>query len=340
MNKNKLAIGFITFGKSTAKYLPYFLSSLEAQTFKDFCVLVFDNTEEAENENTLHIRNNCPEMAIMRTGANIGFARAYNAMIRKAKDLDAEYFLALNPDMILEPDAVEKMVKALKRDSDLGSICPKILKWNFENNKKTSIIDSCGIILKSGLRFFDLGQGKIDNGQYNNVEILGPSGAAAMYRMSALEKVKTSPQLLSSQGEGVKGEYFDELMFMYKEDCDLAYRLFLAGYKSKCAADAIVYHDRTAYGKGEDDLHIAFNRRNKSRRVKQWAFLHQQIIFIKYWKLQNLRNKIAIIWYEIKMISFALLFEQYLLKELIHILKIKNKISYKSYESPQKISRD
>lgn len=324
VSRFKTTIGFITYGKSTAKYLPYFLSSLKGQTFKDFKIIAFDNTEEAENENTRHIRNNYPEIAIMRTGANIGFARAYNAMIGKAKDLDAEYFLALNPDMILEPDAVEKMVKALEGDSDLGSVCPKILKWSFENNKKTSIIDSCGIVLKSGLRFFDLGQGEIDSKQYDNAEILGPSGAAAMYRMSALEKARYNPPHppLAKGGD----QYFDELMFMYKEDCDLAYRLHLAGYKSKLVADAVIYHDRTAYGKGEGDLRVALNRKNKSRQVKKWAFLHQQIIFIKYWKLQSFWNKLAIVWHEIKMIVFILLFEQYLLKELLKLVKLKNEI--------------
>ncbi|MBU4257380.1 glycosyltransferase family 2 protein [Patescibacteria group bacterium] len=309
-----LTIGFITYGKSTAKYLPYFLSSLKGQTFKDFNILVFDNTEEAENENALYIRNNYPEIEIARGNGNLGFAAAFNRLINKAKGGGAEYFLALNPDMVLEPDAVEKMVKVLEGDSGLGSVCPKILKWNFENNKKTSIIDSCGIKVKSGLRFFDLGQNKFDKGQFNNAEILGPSGAAAMYRISALENIKENSQ------------YFDELMFMYKEDCDLAYRLFLAGYRSKCVADAVIYHDRTTYGKGEGDLQVAFNRKGKSRQVKKWAFLHQQIIFIKYWKLQSFWNKLAIIWYEIKMIIFILLFEQYLLGELLNLWKIKKEI--------------
>jgi GT2 family glycosyltransferase len=313
-----LTIGFITYGKSTAKYLPYFLSGLKEQTFKDFNILVFDNTEEAENENALYIRNNYPEIEIARGNGNLGFAAAFNRLINKAKGGGAEYFLALNPDMVLEPDAVEKMVKVLEGDSGLGSVCPKILKWDFENNKKTSIIDSCGIKVKSGLRFFDLGQDKFDKGQFNNTEILGPSGAAAMYRISALENIKENNQ------------YFDELMFMYKEDCDLAYRLFLAGYRSKLAAGAVIYHDRTAYGKGEDNLQIAFNRKNKSRQVKKWAFLHQQIIFIKYWHLQSFRNKIAIIWYEIKMIVFILLFEQYLFKQLFIAFQIRNKINQKS----------
>jgi GT2 family glycosyltransferase len=145
-------------------------------------------------------------------------------------------------------------------------------------------------------------------------EIIGPSGACAIYRLSALEKIMQN------------GQYFDELMFMYKEDCDLAYRLILVGFKSKCVCEATAFHDRTIGGSGQSNLAAALNRKNKSRQAKKWAFLNQQIIFIKYWRLQSLRNKIAIIWFEIKMLIFALFFETYLLKEYFNLFRIKNKI--------------
>ena len=150
--------------------------------------------------------------------------------------------------------------------------------------------------------------------KFNNISILGPSGAAAMYRLSALEKVKFN------------GQYFDEMMFMYKEDCDLAYRLFLAGFKSKCVSDAIIYHDRTVAGKGDGNLQVAINRKYKSQQVKKWSFVNQQIIFLKYWHLQNFYGKLTIIWNEFKMIVFIILFEQYLLRQYWGLWKMKDKI--------------
>jgi GT2 family glycosyltransferase len=313
-HKVKLVVGFITYGKSTTKYLPYFLPSLKEQSFKDFTILCFDNSEEENNKNLRYIKKNYPEIEIMRTGENLGFGRAYNKMIKRAAEMGAEYFLALNPDMILEPNAVERMVKAMDKDSSLAAVSPKILRWDFTKNRKTNIVDTCGIKLLPGLRFVDAEQGAKDAGILAGAGILGPSGAAGLYRLSALEKAKEDNQ------------YFDELMFMYKEDCDLAYRLFLAGFKSKCVKEAIVYHDRSVSGQGRGNLEIALNRRNKDKQVKKWSFLGQQIIFVKYWKLQNWKNKLAIIWYEFKMLVFILLFEQYLLIELINLIKIKNKI--------------
>jgi len=314
LNQFKLIIGFITYGKSTAKYLPYFLSSLEKQTRQDFKILAIDNSEERGNENIEYIKKNYPAVDIEWAGENIGFAKAYNKMIKKAAGQGAQYFFVINPDIILEPNAIDSLIKTMDSDGKLGSVCPKIWQWDFTRNKKTNIIDSCGIVLKPGLRFIDIGQGRIDKGQFDEVEIMGPTGAAAMYRLSAIEKVRQNSQ------------YFDELMFMYKEDCDLTYRLFLANFKSKCVPEAVVYHDRTIEAKGESNWQVALNRRKKSKQVKKWSFLNQQIIFIKYWHLQNWLNKLAIIWYQLKMIIFILLFEQYLLLQTKDLFTLKKKI--------------
>ena len=311
----KIYIGFITYGNLTAKYLPYFLPSLKAQTYKDFKILAVDNSEVADNDNVKYIKNNFPEIDLKWPGDNLGFAKAFNLMITEAARAGAEYFLAINPDTALEYDALVKLVDAMDCNSELGSATAKVLKWNFASQEKTNIIDSCGLKLLPGLRFVDYMEGWSASADCEH-EIIGVSGAAAIYRLSALEKVK----------QGV--EYFDELMFMYKEDCDLAYRLFLAGFKSKCVSQAVIYHDRSGAGAGAGagDLATALNRKNKSRLIKQWSFLNQQIIFIKYWRLQSPMNKIAIIWLELKMLIFALFFEPYLLKEYFNIFKIKNKI--------------
>ncbi len=319
----KLVVGFITYGESTAKYLPYFLPSLKTalKRFDRFtsgrtacAVLCFDNSEDGEKENMEYIKKNYPEIKIIREGHNLGFAKAYNKMIKRAGELGAEYFLAINPDTVLAPDAVEKMVKAMDNDKSFGSASPKVFKWDFAKNEKTDIIDTLGVKLSPGLRFVDAERGKTDKEARRNEKIIGPSGAAGLYRLSALEKIKQD------------GQYFDELMFMYKEDCDLAYRLFLAGFKSMRVDEAVIYHDRSVGAKGEGDLSIAFNRKNKSRQAKKWSFLGQQIIFVKYWSLQSFKDKLAIVWRQMKILVFILFFEPYLLRELVNFAKIQNKI--------------
>lgn len=311
----KLAVGIILYNENTAKYLSYFLESLWNQDFQDLKLIIADNSEEQNNDNKKYLESlDNKNFEYKWSGGNIGFARAYNIIIRKAREIDAKYFLAINPDMILEKDCLKNIVMAMDSDSKLGSLSPKVYQWDFKNNKKTDIIDTCGIKEIGALRFNDVGQGEKDNGQFDDIKIIGPSGAAALYRMDALEKIKFNNQ------------YFDELMFMYEEDCDLAYRLQLAGFKSKCVKEAIVYHDRTASAKGISNLAVAFNRKNKAGKIKQWGFLHKHIIFVKYWRILKTKQKTEVIWFAFRMFIFALLFEQYLLKQYIKLFKIRNKI--------------
>ncbi|MFA4941266.1 MAG: glycosyltransferase family 2 protein [Patescibacteria group bacterium] len=318
----KLAIGFITYGELTAKYLPYFLDSLKKQNFSDYKIFAIDDSEQEENNNKKFIKNNYPEIDFSWAGENLGFGRAFNVLIKKASEIGAEYFLVLNPDIIMEPGAIEKLVEAMDGDRTLGSASPKILKWNFLENKKTNIIDTCGIGLKTGLRFFDFGQGEIDKGQYNKVDILGPSGAAGIYRISALEK-------LNPLGKGGKGDslYFDESMFMYKEDCDLAFRLKLANFKARLVPEAIFYHDRTVASAGKGFMAFFRGRKAKNRQAKKWSFLNQHIIFLKYWRFQGVFSKITIILRILAMFIFALLFEQYLLGEYGKLKVIRKKLT-------------
>ncbi len=294
----KLIVAFVTYNDLTAKYLPYFLLSLKKQSFQDFNILVADNSELEENENKNYIKSNYPDIDFQWMGENIGFARAYNKLIEKARQNDAEYFTVINPDIILEKDAILNLIKVIKNDKKLGSVCPKILSWDFENKKKTNIIDTCGIIMPKSLRFVDLGQGENDRDVINSKKLIGPSGACGLFRITALEAVKE------------KYGYFDSRMFMYKEDCDLAYRLFIKNFKSKFVTESIVYHDRTV-SKQQNFLQ---NRKLKSKKIKEWSFINQQLIFKKYWYKQNLFAKMSIVWYQVRVFIYIIIFERYLLK--------------------------
>jgi GT2 family glycosyltransferase len=228
-------------------------------------------------------------------------------MISLAKASGADYFLAVNPDMLLEKDSIGCLMAALNADGSLGSVSPKILKWLFgradgPDGGRTQIIDSLGIALISGLRFVDIGQGVMEWEADKHVQLLGPSGAAGLYRMSALESSRLG------------NDYFDSGMFMYKEDCDLAYRLFLSGWKSEMVPEAIVYHDRSAAVAGKGWQTFMANRRAKGRLVNAWSLENQLVIYRRYWRLQSIGAKIKIIIDVTKAFVFASLREPYLLK--------------------------
>ncbi|MFA6194453.1 MAG: glycosyltransferase family 2 protein [Patescibacteria group bacterium] len=314
----KLAVGFLTYNEATAKYLGDFLPSLErALDFlspDDYRVYAFDNSDKGNLANIRRLKQS-ENIVYFCHGYNLGFSRAYNYLVREAIKNKAEYFLVINPDTLIEPEAIKKLVAALDSDGSLGSAAPKLLRWDFSNQIKTSLVDSLGLVLKSGLRFSDLKQGIKDDGKNISYPILGPSGAAGLFRLSAMEKIAESRREGGSQ-------YYDERFFMYKEDCDLAYRLFLAGYSSKLIPEAIIYHDRTATVSGQGMKGFWRDRQSKSRKIRAWSFRNQHLIFLKHWKKQNFVNKIIICLEISTLLIFSLILEQFLLKEYFCALKL------------------
>lgn len=311
----KLVIGFLLYNESSAKYLAEFLPSLkQALAFlnpADFKIFAFDNSDPENSENRLAVAafNSAFGNPIdyLTQDNNLGFGRAYNILINRARALNAEYFLVLNPDMLLEPDAIKYLVAKLDKERDISAVSPKIYCLDFLNNKKTKKIDSLGLIVKPGLRFYDLGQGEDDKNQFADFKIIGPSGAAGLFRLSDLDKVA----LIDEQGEK---QYFDERFFMYKEDCDLAYRLYLAGLKSAIAPEAIFYHDRSSGSNRQGFFKKILNRSKKSRQIRAWSLRNQNILYSKYWKNQSFVNKFLIVFWFISSLFFSLILEQFNLK--------------------------
>ncbi|MFP4514486.1 MAG: glycosyltransferase [Parcubacteria group bacterium] len=306
----KIAAGFISYEKDTYKYLDIFLPSLikaldKVGDYKLFCV---DNSVN-DLSNLNYIQEKYPQIEILSSGKNLGFSKAYNIILEKTNNLKADYFLIINPDTYLEEDSISQLLSAIKKRGSLGAVSPIILKWNFPYLNRSKLVDSLGIVLKPGLRFIDKGQGvNLDEAlKDNNNHIIGTSGAAGIYRMSALNKVKKD------------NKYFDENMFMYKEDADLAYRLFLRGYSAETVNNAYIYHDRTT--KKEK------SRAKKSKFARKMSFLNQHIIYIKYFKLQSFYNKTLISFKVILMFFYVLFKERFQLNNYFKLIKNYRKIA-------------
>jgi GT2 family glycosyltransferase len=316
----KLAVAFLCYKNSSVPYLADFLASLEIalkQLDEEVLILAGDNSglDDRRNEDYIKIYNNTHQSNISYFDfkKNLGFAAAYNFLINTALKNKAKYFLMLNPDIILDVEAIKEMLLTLESDANLTSVCPKIYRWDFKNKKLTHIIDSCGLQLKPGLRFYDVGQGDLDRGQYDRVEIIGPSGAVAMFRLSDLAKIS------------VNGKFYDERFFMYKEDCDLAYRLRLNNFSTKLLAPAICYHDRSAAKQG-DLWKTWLDWRKRDKRVRSWSFVGQHLLFFKYIPFESYYSRFLIVLKLSFYVFFSLFLAQFLLKDYFHLRRIINNI--------------
>jgi GT2 family glycosyltransferase len=188
-------------------------------------ILVVDN---GSRDHTLaRVMMAAPEAHVIALDTNRGFTGGCNMGVAHTS---SPYILFLNDDARLAPGYLDVLVRCLEADPQAASATGKLLLQ--QGGGGCCRIDSAGIAMQFyALRPVDRGHGEIDRGQYDAPsECFGPSGAAALYRREALQSVGP--------------EVFDEALFAYFEDVDLAWRLRRRGWRHLYEPRAMAYHTR------------------------------------------------------------------------------------------------
>lgn len=183
-----------------------------------FKVFVVDNA--SRDGSCKMVKEEFPQIRLIENPENVGFARASNQAIEQAK---GKYILLLNPDTIVLENALEKMVRFMKRYPKIGAIGCKILDQN------KNIEFSCRSFPTLSTIFFQstllsrilprnkiIGKYLLSYWGHNDIrDVDWVTGACLMFRKEVIKKVGL----------------FDENMFMYGEDVDWCYRIKKAGYR-------------------------------------------------------------------------------------------------------------
>ena len=229
---HRVLISLVTY--NSALQLKECLESLTAQTFRDYMLCIWDNAS-SDNSVALAEKHASHPVSINRSEWNVGFCAAHNRMIASHPD---EYVLVLNPDVVLEPSFLAVLVRAMDGNPAAGSATGKLWRWG-RNTQPSSVGDAARVLDTTGMYFtpnqrhLDRGSGELDKGQYDAPQyVFGASGAAAFYRRSMLEEVKTG------------AEYFDEMFFAYREDADLSWRAQWLGWPCLYVPEARGFHVR------------------------------------------------------------------------------------------------
>ena len=216
--KNNPLVSVIILNWNGKEYLEDCLCSLKAQSFKEFEIVLVDN---GSTDDSVHYVNEHfgGMVRLLELRENKGFAGGNNEGIGLAR---GKHIALLNNDTEVDIHWLKNLVECIEGDEHVGMVGSKIL--NFYRRDE---IDNTGhLIYPDGL---NRGRGRLeeDQGQYDNkVEILFPSGCAALYRKSMLEEI---------QG-------FDDTFFAYGDDADIGLHGRLLGYRAAYCPAAVVYH--------------------------------------------------------------------------------------------------
>jgi len=318
------------------KYIVPCIQSLLAQTHENCKVVVFDN--DSSDDTVSILTDKFPDVEIIESNKNIGFARGHNEILRKT---ESEFYACANVDMLFEPSFLSELISAIQEKPIYGSAGGKLKFWDFDtfqagssSEGKTNFIDTVGIRILRSHRFEDIGQGEIDCGQFDSEQkVFGISGAAALYRREALRDV-------AFENDNGEQEYFDESMFMYKEDVDLSYRLQWAGWKAALAPLAIAYHDRTVSIRGTSAMALIKNRLKKSSTVNRQSFLNHRILLSKNFSPGfSVGTQSATRWYNFKIFLYILIFETELLGAWWKVFRLRKRIKAWRAAMPRRVSQ-
>ena len=245
------------------------------QKLEDYEIIVVDSGSSDNNLSIIsNLQKKSKKIKLIAEKDNIGLSKAYNLGISQAV---GEYLFVMNHDFLVEDNSIQLLYEFIESNQSVGAVMGKIKRYDFETNKKTNLIDSCGIEFYRNRRFKDIGEGQIDGIGFTGIsEIFGVSGAGALYRKEALESIK------------FEDEYFDEDFFMYKDDIDLSWRLRWKGWKLFSLRDVIFWHGRTSGGVNEKvkgifhrTKEVIKNEKKKPLYIKKLSYRNQILLFLK-----------------------------------------------------------
>jgi GT2 family glycosyltransferase len=184
-------------------------------------IFITDNQSTAKS--FAFLKEAAPEAEIIRNGDNDGFAKGSNDAMRLALQAGYDYLVLFNIDTIVKADCISRLVKTAESTAAIGAVQARIMLWPDKHK-----VNSLG----NRIHFLGFGYCEGYGEEFSSVhfqsvrDICCPSGAAVLYKKEVLETTGL----------------FDEGFWMYNEDHDLGWRIWLAGWRCVSDPQAVVYH--------------------------------------------------------------------------------------------------
>jgi GT2 family glycosyltransferase len=244
----ELSVIIVSF--NVCHYLRQALHSVEeAASAIDYELVVVDNA--SADDSALMVREEFKNVILIVSDSNEGFSSACNKGIIASS---GEFILILNPDTVIDREAITVALTFMKSHPEAGAAGAKMVDGNgkFLPESKRGFPSP----LTSLFRFTGMGRifphsslfnayylGHLPDNETCRADIL--TGAFMFIRREALNKTGL----------------FDTSFFMYGEDIDLSWRLIRAGYTNYYLPAAIITHfkGRSAVTEEKSSLNHFYN---------------------------------------------------------------------------------
>lgn len=236
------------------------IDSLRRHVTTPMEIIVVDNGSERDEAAIL--RERYPDITVLRSAENLGFAGGNNLGIRAAA---GDCLLLLNNDTEVADDTLHHLCDTLDADPAIGAVCPKI---RFQEPPQAIQFAGYTPLTRITLRNALIGFGEPDSGRFDTPhDTPYAHGAAMMVRREAIERAGMMPE-----------EYF-----LYYEELDWSVRIREAGYRIAYDPRATVFHKESATTGRQSPLRsyyltrnrLLFARRNRRGTARRLSVAYQ-----------------------------------------------------------------
>ena len=178
------------------------------------------------------LREKFPEIKVVASPHNLGFARANNMAIRQT---ESEFVLLLNPDTFVGEQTIRQSLDFMDEHAEAGGLGVRMLKIDGSDALESrrglptpmvafyKMVGLCARYPKHR-RFGQYYMGYLSWDEAARIDVI--SGAYCLLRRKALDEIGL----------------LDEDFFMYGEDIDLSYRLLKSGYENWYLPSKILHY--------------------------------------------------------------------------------------------------
>jgi len=197
------------------------IASCQKLVYDNAHMIVIDNGSSDDSEKIL--RSRLPDIEVIQSGSNLGFAGGNNIGIRLALKRGAQYIWLLNNDTVVDSSALGALVEPAEQDSDVGIVGSKIFYFSTPRR-----LWFAGGFWKFGrVQIMIRGEGEEDNALYNSiVPVDFVTGCSLLIRSETIRDIGL----------------LEEKYFLYWEDIDWNARAVKKGWKILYTPHSTLWH--------------------------------------------------------------------------------------------------
>jgi GT2 family glycosyltransferase len=269
-----LAVSIVIITRDTKELLKGLLISIEKDVpLKPFIKEVIVVNNASTDETDIMVKEEFPWVMLIENERNMGFAASANQGISRST---GAYILFLNSDTLVIPCEIEKMLKFMDENKDVGICGPQLVYPDMKLQRSFAYIPS--LLFEIVPRSF--------------LELIFPKRYLAIsYQLSAISSILDVPSLIGAAImvrrevlETLTG--FDERFFFFLEETDLCVRIKGIGHRVAFLPEAKVIHlqGKTVgkkWVKGRIEYNISLHKFIQKHYVAPYSMLFKGVRIFK-----------------------------------------------------------